>query len=97
MNRYTTAKIWVKFLIKLWFVKLSKEPKNPYPCFDSIGRTQREDRKNFCSSYIVVWNLRDPGSVPIREVNGHSSTKRKKKRFNTSLMFLSLSFQLSVV
>ena len=39
MNRYTTAKIWVKFLIKLWFVKLSKEPKNPYPCFDSVGRT----------------------------------------------------------
>lgn len=97
MNRYTTTKIWVKFLIKLWFVKLSKEPKNPYPCFDSIGRTQREDRKNFYSSCIVEWSLRDPGSVPIREVNGHSSTKRKKKRFNTSLMFLSLSFQLSVV
>lgn len=96
MNRYATAKIWVKFLIKLWFVKLSKEPKNPYPRFGSIGRTQREDRI-FHSSCIVVWSLRDPGSVPIREVNGHSSTKKKKKRFNTSLMFFSLSFQLSVI
>lgn len=30
MNRYATAKIWVKFLIKLWFVKLSKNNK-PLP------------------------------------------------------------------
>lgn len=42
MNRYAIAKIWEKFLIMLWLMKLEKEKKIPYPCFGSLGRALRE-------------------------------------------------------
>ena len=66
MSRYAIAKIWEKFLIMLWLMKLEKEKKNPLPMLWFIRQsTQREDSKTFYSSCTVVRSLRDPGSVPL--------------------------------
>lgn len=78
MNIYIIAKIWKEFITMLWLMKLDKgEKKTLYPCFGSSDRaTQREGRKTFHFSSTLIQCLRDPGSVPVRKLGRHSSTKR---------------------